>query len=397
MRVLLTEGSGLTSRQVAVRLGELGHDVEILSSSSLCLARFVPCVRRVHRVPAFARDPMRWLDAASTIARARVIDLVLPTQEQVTVLSARRSSLTFRTLVPPFAALRRVQDKVSAARTLDSLGVPQPRFRTCRRDELDSLDLPVFLKRAISTASTGVRRVETKADALRAFDALGEREVLAQAVVSGELVMVQMLADRGRLVALHANRRVREGTNGGASSKESIDVPGLRSVARRLVAGLAWHGPLSADVIVGADGPSFIDVNPRLVEPRNAWLSGVDLVGLALDIAQGEHPPEVPSGRVSVRSHQLLLAELRAASDAGRLGVLRELGRALLHRGDYRGSVEELTPWGGIVTMVPCAAVTTAVLASPRAARYFTRSSVEDYAVTPSGWAAIVAQAGADP
>ena len=77
--------------------------------------------------------------------------------------------------------------------------------------------------------------------------------------------------------------------------------------------------------------------------------------------------------------------------------MLRELGRALLHRGDYRGSVEELTPWGGIVTMVPCAAVTTAVLASPRAARYFTRSSVEDYAVTPSGWAAIVAQAGADP
>jgi uncharacterized protein YbjT (DUF2867 family) len=37
VRILLTEGSGLTSRQVARRLGELGHEVEILSSTSICL------------------------------------------------------------------------------------------------------------------------------------------------------------------------------------------------------------------------------------------------------------------------------------------------------------------------------------------------------------------------
>jgi hypothetical protein len=30
MRILLSDGSGLTSRQVATRLGELGHEVEIL-------------------------------------------------------------------------------------------------------------------------------------------------------------------------------------------------------------------------------------------------------------------------------------------------------------------------------------------------------------------------------
>jgi hypothetical protein len=40
MRVILTEGSGLTSRQVAQRLGELGHEVELLSSTKLCLSRF---------------------------------------------------------------------------------------------------------------------------------------------------------------------------------------------------------------------------------------------------------------------------------------------------------------------------------------------------------------------
>ena len=60
MRVLLSEGSGLTSRQVATRLGQLGHHVEILSSTPICLTRFTRHVRKVHRVPAFARQPLVW-------------------------------------------------------------------------------------------------------------------------------------------------------------------------------------------------------------------------------------------------------------------------------------------------------------------------------------------------
>jgi len=40
MRIMLSEGSGLTSRQTAGRLGELGHEVELLSSSNLCPSQF---------------------------------------------------------------------------------------------------------------------------------------------------------------------------------------------------------------------------------------------------------------------------------------------------------------------------------------------------------------------
>jgi hypothetical protein len=64
MRILLTEGSGLTSRQVAGRLGALGHEVEILSSAALCLTRFTRHVRAVHAVPRFGLDPFGWLDVA---------------------------------------------------------------------------------------------------------------------------------------------------------------------------------------------------------------------------------------------------------------------------------------------------------------------------------------------
>jgi len=120
MRVLLTEGSGLTSRQVATRLGELGHEVEILSSTRLCLTRFTRHVRRLHLVPGFARSPLEWLTAAKTIAKARSIDVIFPTQEQVAALSAFHRTLEVTTIVPDFGALRRVQDKISAFRSEQS-------------------------------------------------------------------------------------------------------------------------------------------------------------------------------------------------------------------------------------------------------------------------------------
>jgi hypothetical protein len=77
MRVLLSEGSGLTSRQVASRLGTLGHHVEILSSTPFCLTRFTRHVRKLHKVPRFADDPIAWFHAANDIAKARAIDVLL--------------------------------------------------------------------------------------------------------------------------------------------------------------------------------------------------------------------------------------------------------------------------------------------------------------------------------
>jgi hypothetical protein len=100
MRILLSEGSGLTSRQVAGQLGSLGHTVEILSSSKISLTRFTRHVRAVHDVPRFGLDPFSWLAAAERIAAERKTDLLFPTQEQVTVLSARQKYLRVATIVP---------------------------------------------------------------------------------------------------------------------------------------------------------------------------------------------------------------------------------------------------------------------------------------------------------
>jgi len=396
MRILLSEGSGLTSRQTALRLGDLGHQVELLSSTGVCLARFTRHVRAVHRVPAFGVDPFAWLDAALEIAERRKVDLLFPTQEQVTVLSAQQRRLTVPTIVPPFAALRRVQDKISAYRTLQELEAPQPPTFVISgaADLVRVTSFPVFLKQPVSTASSGVRRVESPQALAETAEAmgLGSAELIAQTQVIGPLAMIQAVADRGRLIAFHANLRVKEGVGGGAAIKRSVVVPGLAALLERLVARLDWHGALSLDAILTGSGPVVIDVNPRLVEPGNALAAGVDLVGAMLDLTGSAPAPVRPPGRPGVLTHQALLAILGAAEQTGsRRAILGEAHDALLSRGDYAGSTEELTPLSrDPLAAVPLLAALTATLSSPPLWRKFHSGAVGPYAVTPDAWRRIV-------
>jgi hypothetical protein len=253
---------------------------------------------------------------------------------------------------------------------------------------------PVFVKRPISTASSGVLRASTLRELEVAADALGlgENDVLIQAQSWGPLVMVQAVADNGRLVAHHANLRVREGIGGGASLKESVVVPTMSERLEKLVIALRWHGALSMDVIITSDGPVVIDVNPRLVEPMNAYLSGVDLVGAMLDLARREHPPLQPTGRTGVRSRQLLLAILGAAQVHGsRIAIGKELVLAFTNRGDYSGAVEELTPISGDpFAAIPVIAASASTLVWPPMWRFFHAGAVGPYALTPQAWDAIL-------
>jgi glutathione synthase/RimK-type ligase-like ATP-grasp enzyme len=400
MLVLLSDGAGLTARQCATVLDRAGHQVEALSSAGLCLVRMTRHVRRVHAVPAIGRDPFGWLDAALGVAARRGADVLLPVQEQVAVMSLARErieAMGLATAVPGFGALAQVQDKVSAHRTLTRVGLPQPpAVVAATAAELAGaagLGLPAFVKTPIGTASAGVRQV-TSPEALRRLAAdyelrgrFGQGGVLVQRAVTGPLVMVQSVFAHGELAACHACQRVREGASGGASHKLGLDLPEAREQLARLGAALDWHGALSADVILGPDGLAFIDINPRLVEPVNALESGVDLVRAMLEVARSGSSRPQPPGRPGARTHQLLLAILGAAGDGGRRGVARELRDGLLHRGDYRGSREELTPRGGdLLAGLPVALTAAATLARPAAWQDLAGGSTGSYSLTPAAW-----------
>ena len=374
----------------------------VLSSDPIALTRFTRAVRHWHRVPPFGADPFAWLDAAVAVTRDDRYDLLFPTQEQVTVLSWAHSQARLAdiiTPVPRFESLIAVQDKIAAHATLEQLGIAQPTATVL--GDLDELRrwamFPVFMKTPIGTATSGVRRVADRTE-LAALardwasnDAFAGGGVLAQRAVEGPLAMVQAVFDDGRLVASHVNLRVREGARGGASHKRSLDRPDARDAIEALGRPLGWHGALAVDVILTADGPLVIDVNPRLVEPGNALRAGVDLVGAMIDVALARRPAPQPVGSPDVNTHQLLLAVLGAAQQGrGRRGVVRELWAAARRLGDYSASTEELTPvahdWRAAL---PCLVASAATVARPATWEWFSSGSVANYAVSPEGWRAI--------
>jgi hypothetical protein len=428
MLILLSDGAGLTARQCATVLARAGHRVEALSPAGLCLCRMTRHVRRVHDVPALGRDPFGWLEAALDVAARRGADVLLPVQEQVAVMALAQDRIAdagLATAVPDFAALAQVQDKVSAFRTLARARVPQPAgvvaasvaeieaagaelagagsagAESARAESarVGQAGWPVFVKMPIGTASAGVRRAGSPDELRRVAEdyerlgALGPDGVLVQAPVAGPLAMVQAVFARGELVAFHACERVREGAAGGSSHKLGLDLPEARTHMAALGAFLDWHGALSADVILGPDGPRFIDINPRLVEPLNALACGVDLAGALVEVAA--HGPArtlepvepQPAAVPGARTHQLLLAVLGAAQQGGRRDVARELARAALHRCEYRDSREELTPGrGDPMAPLPVTVIALATLVRPDAWRHFVGGSAGAYSLTPAAW-----------
>jgi hypothetical protein len=392
VRILLSDGSGLTSRQVATQLAALGHEVHVVSPDPLCLGRFTRHVSGVHKVPAYGRDPFGWLDATLDVLLRRPFDALVPTHEQVAILArevARVRELGVALAVPTFAALRRVQDKVAAHATLAELSLPQPPTAVARSvDELLGARVPAYVKASIGTATVGVEHVVDRSELDAA--ALADGPVLVQRPAAGPLLMVQAVFAHGELRAWHANVRTRLAANGGASSKCSRPMPEVRDHVARLGGALCWHGALSLDAVLTREGPVYIDVNPRLVEPGNAWRAGVDLVDVLLQVALGRRADPAAPAREGVLTHQLLPALLGAAQQGSRRAILSEIASAARHRGAYAGSHEELTPTrGDRLAAIPVAATAGALLVAPRLWRAFASKTIANYALTPAAWRAI--------
>ncbi len=293
-----------------------------------------------------------------------------------------------------FDAFEQVQSKAMLAELLTRLDVPQPMTEIVRSaDEfVRERPFPFFVKAAFGTASTGVWRVgdARRRDAvlaqLQARGAFAEGLVV-QAAVTGALERTQAVFDRGRLVASHIYRQLVEGPGGGDVLKLSVVNPQVRDIVERIGSALEWHGALSFDYIreEASGTPYFIDANPRLVEPMNAWLSGVDLPGALLQVSLGETPPAQPEGRAGVLTRLGLMGLLDAARQRQRRrDVLREIALLASGSGRYRGSREELVPlltdpWCAI----PLGVVVARLLRQPAAAARFSETTVAAYSLTP--------------
>ncbi|WP_327633996.1 hypothetical protein OHB24_28880 [Kribbella sp. NBC_00482] len=400
LRILLTEATSASAREVLTVLGRRGHVVDVLHSGGVSLTARSRWVRRRYSSPAFAVDPIAYLDRLRQILSSTEYDVVLPTHEQLVALS--RFADEFGELaglaVPPFDAVRILQDKAAAAGLLDRLGLPQPATRLVHSpDELRAAtELPAYIKLPVATSSRGVWLAGDEEQLAAVAELAAVRETLAsgsavliQQPVTGTLLMVQAVYDHGRLVGAHTAVRRREGVQGSASAKESIQRPDVVEHLTRLGAELRWHGPLSIDAILDEqDRPRYIDVNPRLVEPVNAELAGAELVDRWLAVSRGATPGPRPAARAGVRTHMLLMAILRHAEVGhGRWAILRELAAAVRRRGWYADSQEELLPVReDLVGAAFLVAITGCLLVSPALWKQLGGSGAPAHTLSPGGW-----------
>ena len=416
MKILLSDASGLTACQLATILSLKNHTVHVLSPPGVAITKSTRHVSYVHLVPPFGLDPYAWLDAALAVITNEKdqFDVLICSQEQVAIISAeidRVRTTGVAVAVPEFSALRKVIDKVSACSTLREVGLSQPESVVINSmQELDEKSfkheafLPGFVKLPIATGSTGVRRV-LSLYALRAacldwgvFEKGKEGKVLLQKEITGPLLMVCGIFSRGRLVAWHSCLRAREGENGGASIKISLPLPIILRDLEPLGEALKWHGGLSLDAILvekgGVKELYYIDVNPRIVEPMNGLLAGVDLVAALLGVSLTRADKEevwwdgvLSKGKEGVVTHQLILV-LLAAARRGRGELVRELLGVVSGRGLYKGSVEELTPVEGDwwILLMLVGLVIGLLVGGKRAVEWLSGGTIKNYAVSPEGW-----------
>ena len=127
-KILLSEGSSLSSREAITALGLAGHRVELVSSDAMCLGRFSRFVGRVHRAPASGADPGGYLAKVIEVTKASHIDALLPVHEQAYLFAAARKQLPagLGIALADFEAFEQVQSKASFVALLTRLKVSQP-------------------------------------------------------------------------------------------------------------------------------------------------------------------------------------------------------------------------------------------------------------------------------
>ena len=373
-RVLLSEASSLTAREFVTVLGQAGIDVEVVSASSLPIARFSRWCKAVHRVQAPSTDATGYLHAVDALMASGRFVALLPTHEQAWLFAVGGHLLPNSPVAVASAeAFDRVESKVAFARAIDEVGLVQPAWHSVQREEdLDVLGFPVWVKAAFSTAGRGVRNARDHAQALAAWRELSAEaigEVMVQAPASGRYAQVQGLFDHGRLFAAAVSEQLAIGAGGSAAARLSVDHPLAVDALSRFGAHLEWHGGLDLDYFHRDGAPQFIECNPRITEPGNAAAAGVNLPRLMIALATGdERLPETPAiTRPGVRTRSTLAIAIGAAERVGtRRAIVAAIGRAVSRRPPLQSSTEVLTPVvADPPSLIPLLIAAASVLARP--------------------------------
>lgn len=394
----MTEGTSLSARQSLYALGG-NHTIDVIDPNPLCQCRFSRFVRKWRRSPHFAKQPADFLRFLAAEIRRESYDVVLPTHEQVYLLSEFRDVVGQSTgiALPTFEAMKRMQNKATFTRTLEELGLPHPQtaYATTADDLRHNWSYPFYLKLAHSTAGLGVFHISDEEELSSRIDSLsadgvfdGKTEILVQQPAKGEQATVQAVFNGGRMVGAHMFDARQLGVGGMSAARKAADHPVVYEQVEQLGSHLDWHGAMFLDYFYDYETakPEYIECNPRVGETVNAWLSGTNLCEQLVRISHGDAVEPLQKAVSDVRTQSFFMILLSLAySGATRWELVREISKFRTHRGLYDNSQDELTRVrDDYLSIVPMWGVALQLLAWPKLAKKIVADTVENYSLPKS-------------
>lgn len=321
---------------------------------------------------------------------------ILPTHEEGWLLANGKNFLSSDLPIALSEAevFKEVAGKIAFAELADKLDLPVPEWEYVTDLESIHLPYPYWLKADYGTAGRSVYKITSETDlkSLVKVLSIDNERWMAQQDIAGQYGQVQAVFSHGKLLAVHSSIKIGSGAGGSAAARLSIESVATREHIEKIGQHLKWHGGLTLDFISHNHQPYYIECNPRMVEPANAYKAGVNFPKILIDLAQGkESKSGISLGKPGVKTHSLLALVIGTAERTQSRRKIWQTIREWLFKSD---SAEVLTPIRkDLPSVIPLVVIAIRLLLNPKSVKKLVAHTVDHYSVDSTTIKAVEQQA----
>ncbi len=394
-RLLFLEGASLTSRETLTVLLAEKYKVDVLSPDRFSITAFSRLTHMLTAVDVNS-SPLTYLKQLDQLLEEKNYKAILPTHEEGWLLANGKSLLSsdLPLVLSEAETFQEVAGKIAFAELADKLDIPIPKWEYVT--DLDSVHLPYpyWLKADYGTAGRSVYKITSDLDLknLVKLQPFGNERWMAQQDIAGQYGQVQAVFNHGKLLAVHSSIKIGSGAGGSAAARLSIESVATREHIEKIGRHLKWHGGLTLDFISVNHAFYYIECNPRMVEPANAYKAGVNFPKILIELAKGnDSQTNICVGKPGVKTHSLLALIIGTAERTQSRRKIWQTIREWLFKSD---SAEVLTPIRhDFPSVIPLVVITIRLLLNPKSVKKLVEHTVGHYSVAPATIKAVEQQA----
>lgn len=226
-----------------------------------------------------AHDPGQRLDLATEIVSRYSIDVVLPIETGwVALQDAKRkqlSELVRIVPVPNAATFESANNKWHLFKVLQANDIPSPPTVLCTLDgdfdkDVGKLKFPVLIKPVVASGGEGIQRFDRRSQLYAFLEQCNQEGIqnryIVQSLLSGYTIDLNILCQRGKILAHTAQRRYIPNTEqyAAAGAIRFIKSDEALTIGEKLVSALSYNGVANLDLFYDTDDGrvKVLEVNP---------------------------------------------------------------------------------------------------------------------------------------